>query len=670
MPTSTSDITDRSDVADAASLLHPALSAAFTAAATRLRDAATADELAALLTETAEVAPGSEAALASHLGFLLNSLDVGGLRRWILTGMRLYAQYPDKLQAYFRLEDPQAATAMVAESQGTSFERARHALQLYAAGFGQRELVLGARRQRKLNSPALRPVISEGTLLLPDHYLAWDGAARGNIYRAAVAHALAHLQYSPRHQPVGKKKPLLLAVRSLIEDARVERLAARHYPGLRALWGRFHTASGEKNELTFASLSARLARALHDPHYDDPNHWVNKGRALFEAAASAGLDDPEPFVEVGNILGNDLGQMRVRFVTELYVVQPAYRDDNSFLWEFESDAPPDTPPEESLARTSVQIDATDQQADTAMAIAPVEPDPGRRYEYPEWDYREDVLRDAWATVLDRAARDVAAHSDGNSVRRRSSGVSLDTRARTLDRAIRLRRQQEGESLDLNAAVESRISWRAGITPDPRIFQRPGKRRRHAAILLLMDLSESTNDRVTGFTSVLDVEKQAADLLAQSIDLDYDRLAIDGFSSDGRAKVHYLRLKEFDEPYDDARRQLLKRQQGALSTRMGAALRHAGTRLTTQVAEKRILLLVTDGEPSDIDVADKDYLVEDAAQAVHALNAKGITVFCLTLDKGAGTYVKKIFGERNFLIVDKALTLPAQLARALTRVAAR
>ncbi len=657
------------DPAGSESVLHPAFGAALQSLAPQLRNSAAADELAVLLAESAEAAPGCESALASHLGFLLNSLDIGGLRRWILTGLRLYAQYPDKLISYFRLEDPQAAEAIVAESHGTSFERARHALQLYAAGFGQRDLVLGARRPRKLNSPALRPVISEGMLLLPDHYLAWDGASRGNIYRAAVAHALAHLQYSPRHQPAGKKKPLLLAVRSLVEDARVERLAARRYPGLRALWGRFHVASGEKHELTFASLSARLARALHDPSYQDPNHWVNKGRALFEEAAATSLDDPEAFVEVGNILGNDLGQMRVRFVTELYVVQPAYRDDNSFLWEFESDAPPDTPPEESLARTSVQIDATDQQADTAMHVSPIETDPGQRYDYPEWDYRENLLRDAWATVLDRSARDTAASASVGRERRSARGVSLDTRARTLDRAVRLRRQQEGESLDLNAAVESRISWRAGITPDPRIFQRPGKRRRHAAILLLLDLSESTNDRVTGFTSVLDIEKQAAELLAQSIDTDYDRLAIDGFSSDGRSKVHYLRLKDFDEPHDDERRRLLKRQQGSLSTRMGAALRHAGARLAGQVAEKRILLLVTDGEPSDIDVADADYLVEDARHAVHSLNAKGVTVFCLTLDKAAGKYVKKIFGARNFLIVDNAVTLPGQLARALTRIAA-
>ena len=186
----------------------------------------------------------------------------------------------------------------------------------------------------------------------------------------------------------------------------------------------------------------------------------------------------------------------------------------------------------------------------------------------------------------------------------------------------------------------------------------------------MDLSESTNDRVKGFTSILDVEKQAADLLAQSIDTDYDRLAIDGFHSDGREKVHYLRIKEFGEAYGDEQRALLMRQQGSLSTRMGAALRHAGARLRAEVAEKRILLLVTDGEPSDIDVKDRDYLVEDAQHAVHQLQRKGITVFCLTLDKEGGSYMKKIFGIRNYLIVDNALSLPAQLSRALTQIAAR
>jgi nitric oxide reductase activation protein len=104
--------------------------------------------------------------------------------------------------------------------------------------------------------------------------------------------------------------------------------------------------------------------------------------------------------------------------------------------------------------------------------------------------------------------------------------------------------------------------------------------------------------------------------------------------------------------------------------MGTALRHAGFRLHQQRAEKRILLLVTDGEPSDIDVVDRDYLVEDARHAVHYLGMKGVTVFGLTLDKAAGSYMKKIFGARNYTIVDNALSLPVQLTRTLAQIAGR
>ena len=407
---------------------------------------------------------------------------------------------------------------------------------------------------------------------------------------------------------------------------------------------------------------------MHDPDYEDQNHWVNKGRELFQAVADD-LENITAFIEVGSILANDLGQMRVRFNPQAYVVQPAYRDDNSFLWRFDSD-PPDTPPEESMSQQSVQIEPTDSGADQVMHVSPIEVDQGMRWTYPEWDHKAELMRERWTTVIDNSGADKARRMSTASLRSNSRKISLDTRARLLDRGMRLRRQHEGEELDLNAVIETRISQYARLAPDPRIFQRPGKRRRHASILLLLDLSESTNDAVMGtFISLLDLEKQAAILVAQSIDTDYDRLAIDGFSSDGREKVHYIRIKDFDEPFAVAQEETLKRQQGSLSTRMGAALRHADWRLANEVAEKKILLLVTDGEPSDIDVTDKNYLVEDARVAVHALTMKSISVFCLSLDPRADTYVKTIFGSQNYLIVDKAMTLPTKLSQALIRLAA-
>ncbi|MFM8465729.1 MAG: hypothetical protein ACKOA0_16865, partial [Burkholderiaceae bacterium] len=102
----------------ASTALHPALSDALATLPAHKRHPATDDELVELLTDAAQEAPGLETALASHLGFLLNSLDIGGLRRWILTGLRLYPNHPAQLAAYFRLEDAAAAQAMVAEAKG------------------------------------------------------------------------------------------------------------------------------------------------------------------------------------------------------------------------------------------------------------------------------------------------------------------------------------------------------------------------------------------------------------------------------------------------------------------------------------------------------------------------------------------------------------------------
>lgn len=635
-----------------------------------LPEAASLEATIVLCEEVALYAPGQARYLIAHLQYLLERIDLSGLRRWILTGMRLYPSDGSRLGAYFSMKDPMAARSLQGEMQGTSLASACTSLQYFVAGFGLTEMEIKPRKQQSLEALPARPVVSDQILLLPEHYLALEGAEEGDIYMAATAHAIAHLRHSALHQPANKRKPLLLAVLALIEDARVERLMGQQYPGLYALWGRFHRATGATNDLTVASLTARLARAIHEPSYEDPNHWVNKGRELFEQCADR-LHDLSAFTELGSILANDLGQMRVRFVPQLYRSEPAYRDDNTVLWDFGSEGQ-EAPDDEVLARNAMQTVVDEAQASDVIRISPVMTSDAQRVHYPEWDQRTEMLRENWVTVIDlpvprslRSQNSIAAeHPAGRR-------LAFASRARLLDRAVRLRRQHEGEELDLDAAIESRISARGRIMPDPRIFQRPGRRRRHLTVLLLLDLSESTNDRIGGsFTSVLDLEKQAADILAESIDPGCDRIAIDGFASNGRSNVHYTHIKDFNEPYGEDQRQYLRKQQGSLSTRMGAALRHAGTHLTAEYGEKKVLLVVTDGEPSDIDVADRTYLVEDARHAVAALQVRGIDTFCLTLDKWAESYVRTIFGAWNFLIVDNAVSLPFQVSQALEKVAAR
>jgi Mg-chelatase subunit ChlD len=545
----------------------------------------------------------------------------------------------------------------------------RNELQYYLAGFGLAGIAVRPHSSAGLKELPQRPAISDGVILLPSHFLASEGSGRGDIHRAAAAHALAHLLFSPRHRPAGNRAPLLIAVMSLIEDARAEKLMAQRYPGLHGLWGRFHVATRANSGLGFAAIAARLARALHDPGYRDDNYWINKGRELFEAELTR-LDDVAAFDRVGKILGNDLGQMRMPFDPERYQVVPDYRDDNTLLWDFSEDRP-FSDDQEILAHEAVQIEPNrmDAMPVTRSSQIPVEERSGKQY--PEWDYQIEALREDWTTVVDIERGDRGVGTKGAVPKLARTRRRLEGSARIPDRSTRLRRLHEGDELDLNAAVDNVIHRRSNVHPDPRIFQRHGRRRRDAAVLLLLDLSASTNDFVPGsFTSVLEAEKRAAVLVAQSLDFSHDRVALHGFASDGRKEVSYVHIKDFDEPFDACQMGCLQNQTSRLSTRMGAALRHAAACLVREHADKKVILLLTDGEPSDVDVSDKLYLVEDARHAVSMAALQGVRIFCVTLDRHADGYVRRIFGARNYQIVEGEKAFVSKIGRTLVGLVAK
>jgi nitric oxide reductase NorD protein len=477
-------------------------------------------------------------------------------------------------------------------------------------------------------------------------------------YEASVAHALAHLRYSRHASPIGKRGSLRIAVASLIEDAR---LLMREYPGLRGLWGMFHSASWEHGTLTFASLAARLARALHDPAYDDPNHWVRKGRELVEVIASQG-DDLAAYEEVADILAVDLAQMRVRFDASSYCVEPPYRDDNTYLWATEG--------EPEHARMEQAPDALDQAtAQADMPDSPVEPEDTpstdvmlRAHRYPEWHARVGLLFDDWTCVYDREPTtesprdfDNAAHMNASSRRAPPSWWYRP--------AERLRGQFEGDELDMGAIVDYGVARRMNVPHEGKVFMHKRRVRPSMSMLLLLDFSASTGDLAdTRDTTVLDIEKEAATAIATALDSTSTRVALHGFASNGRHDVRYMRIKDFDEPFGEMQRQRLQAQQGAFSTRIGAALRHAATQFDDENSEAKLLMLVTDGEPSDVDVHDSSHLIEDARHAVSGLSARGILPFCFALDSDADRYVRTIFGSHRCMVLNGAANLPSHIRR--------
>jgi nitric oxide reductase activation protein len=175
------------------------------------------------------------------------------------------------------------------------------------------------------------------------------------------------------------------------------------------------------------------------------------------------------------------------------------------------------------------------------------------------------------------------------------------------------------------------------------------------------MSESANDKVRGQEySIMDLTRSATVLLSDALDRIGDPFALHGFCSDGRHDVHYHRFKDFDQPYNDLVKARLAGMQGSYSTRMGAALRHAGMYLGQQPKNKKILFVITDGEPADNDVRDPQYLRHDTKRAVEELARNGITTYALSLDPHADQYVSRIFGMSHFTVLDQVERLPEKL----------
>lgn len=515
----------------------------------------------------------------------------------------------------------------------------RPALAALLQALGGRTLQLQALPAAPPDSPPARPILHPAHLLLP--------AAEWPRQCAAVAHAAAHLLHSPAAQPSATLKPLAQAVVAAVEDARVEQLLMHRLPGLRAWFLAGLRASLQPQGLSFTALVSRLSLALHDDGYADGNAWVDKARTLYAATrAQHGLQDYSAFRRLAALLANDLGQMRVRFDPQPYAVPAAYRDDNSYLWDH--GATRDSPAE------ALQAPLQEPQPESTAA-APASESVLAVHRYPEWDARSAVLRQDWCTLYE--SRPLLKTEASARLTRRS----LPPWQR-VPQGRRLRRQWDGDALDLDAAIEAVVERRAQGAPSGRIFQRLGREHPPLSLLVLLDLSQSTGTRPSERApSLLEMEQEAALLLAQAAQAAGERIALHGFCSDTRAQVRYHRLLDFGEVLDAPAIARLRGVQAAWSTRLGAALRHATALLATEPAARRALLVLTDGEPSDVDVHDPRHLIADARAAVQAAARLGLTVCGLAVDAGAAPYARQIFGTRNYRIAAKPEQLPRQLA---------
>ncbi len=279
---------------------------------------------------------------------------------------------------------------------------------------------------------------------------------------------------------------------------------------------------------------------------------------------------------------------------------------------------------------------------------------------PEWDYRNRIMREEYCCLQPMVAVDTEAtalpeHLRKTSRRLRNQFQGLAP-ARTWYRA-----QEEGSEIDLDA-YEHFISQRAlgQVAEDGRLYRELRQGGRDLSCLLLADLSLSTDAAINNNVRIIDVIRDSLYLFADALEATGDHFALYGFSSRRREHVRFHQLKGFDERYGAKIRGRIAKIKPGYYTRMGTAIRQSTRLLAKQGGSQKLLLILTDGKPNDLDQYEGRYGIEDTRRAIQEARRQGLRPFCVTIDKQGRDYLPHIFGNSGYVVIRKPAELPGQL----------
>ncbi len=583
--------------------------------------------------------------------FLLQQLSITGLKNWMDYGICHYGDHPERQRDFFSLQSADSRAMLQRERHGTLFVDNERMLSLYQRGLWQasEHLIPYSLAFDELRKPI--PYYDSLGIRVPDVYDDDRGVSGIDRYRTVLAHMIAHQRWTTAII-ADNYSPFQRIAIEIFEDSRVEYLTMQQYPGLRRLFMALHsvpvegTCDSEKESCIRHRLTM-ISWAILNPQHSYENPDIKDFAGRFHEQMQNGESST---AEMAKLAVSFIAKTRrqsdqlpnVRFED----TEVDYRDDNRHMWLFIEEGD-----EEEMFEKKRQA----KQEEEVKGLPP--------RHYPEWDYASKAYRPDWVSVYE------GLHPSGNAGdidRLLSKHSALAKRLKQLldllkpQDSVRVRYQEEGSELDLDVAIRSLIDFKGGAQPDARINMSRKHDGRNIAVMLLLDLSESLNQIPPGCEqTILELSQEAVSLLAWAIEQLGDHFAIAGFHSNTRHDVRYMHIKGYGEHWGDEVKGRLAAMEAAYSTRMGAAMRHAAHYLKNQQADKKLMLILTDGEPADIDVKDKRLLIADAHKAVQELDQDGIYSYCINLDPKADAYVADIF-DKQYTVIDKVERLPEKL----------
>ena len=320
--------------------------------------------------------------------------------------------------------------------------------------------------------------------------------------------------------------------------------------------------------------------------------------------------------------------------------------------------------------------------------------------YDEWDYHIADYRARWCRL-----REIMLSGDAGEFFAKTLGdyVALTPAIKAEFQRIRpeqyrlVRGLEDGEEFDLNAVITAVSDRRARLAPSPKVYTTKRQTERDVAALFLLDMSASTDEPVAPLPPtygqddsddwlaawkkkpvepqpkprrIIDVTKEALVLMAEALEEIGDAYAVYGFSGQGRDNVEFYHVKSFTESLSPT----IKGRIGAIepkrSTRMGPAIRHALEKLKDIACRVKLLVLLSDGFPQDMDYGtdrrSATYGIQDTMMALREADQAGVLTFCLTIDKAGHDYLRDMCAPSRYMVLEDVTSLPTELPKVYQR----
>jgi len=698
---------------------------------------------------------------------------------WFTAGMEVLAYSVEGARAYFALESQKALNSVETALSGVPLRQVARTVKLFVQGLCGTDLTIQALPDSLNQETSARAAVSQDgrTISLPALLRRYPTAEENTrLYLVMAAHEAGHVEFGTYRLTLESLADLIMAVRQqygrekqaapdtlaalfrlyphpglvqdlwmLLEDARVEFLLQREYPGLQRDLQEFAREAVATRSLTHGltvkelvvdqllqlSTAASKSVAIHEAITDEiailwpmcqtilsptatADEAVRLAHVLYvrleELLASKGAmvqvnqaDDESAELGVGPSASEQTGEdyrpvtnwayrgaMNPEFIRqqdqgERSPDDPKRSEDiermaNAADGALESSAQGQRNREGSNKATESDRFVGGRQlpshVEELLALkveqaAPVDyAGPGdRAVRYPEWDQKIGDYRLNWCRVIERAAAEGSSDIVGATLSAHGSEVAALRRFFESLRPPGLRRvpgQADGDDLDVDAAVRMCAERAAGANLSDRIYIRRERKERDVAAVFLIDVSGSTSRQLDSGRRVIDLEKEGLVLLCEALEAVGDQYALYGYSGQGRGQVDFLVIKDFDDRLSGKAAQRLGGLVPMQQNRDGAAIRHATAKLLAREARTRLLVLISDGRPLDDGYTD-EYSLEDTRVALREARQQGLHPFCITIDREADGYVRRMYGDVQFTVIDHLEALPMRLPRIYQRL---